>query len=159
MQRSDGDLERLAYESALRGLDMQERLLAELRARTGGLLAASSLVASFLGQRAFSHPQPRLVAFAALVAFVVSVRAGLFVLVPRTDLDFAVDGAALYDRLHAVRAETPEIYRRLMYELQALFSANDRKLPSIARLYNVSAGALIIETAAFAVLLGGELVR
>jgi len=42
-----GELERLAYESSLRALDKQEQLLAELRARTGLLLAASSLAASF----------------------------------------------------------------------------------------------------------------
>jgi hypothetical protein len=43
------DLERLAYDAALRALDKQERLVEELRARTRVLLAASSLVVSFLG--------------------------------------------------------------------------------------------------------------
>jgi hypothetical protein len=49
------DLARLAYESALRALDKQEQLLAELRARTGLLLAASSLAASFLGRPALEN--------------------------------------------------------------------------------------------------------
>jgi hypothetical protein len=44
-----GDLEKLAYDSALRALDKQEKVLEELRARTGILLATSSLAASFLG--------------------------------------------------------------------------------------------------------------
>jgi hypothetical protein len=47
------DLERIAYESAVRALDKQETVLEELRARTGVLLAASSLAASLLGGRAF----------------------------------------------------------------------------------------------------------
>ena len=42
------EFERLAYETALRGLDKQEELLRELRSRTGVLLAAASLAASFL---------------------------------------------------------------------------------------------------------------
>jgi hypothetical protein len=49
-----GEFEKLAYEAALRGLDKQEGLLEELRTRTGVLLAASSLAASFLGQRRHS---------------------------------------------------------------------------------------------------------
>jgi hypothetical protein len=47
-------LERLAYEAAQRALDKQERLLDELRNRTGLLLAAASLAASFLGREAFA---------------------------------------------------------------------------------------------------------
>jgi hypothetical protein len=43
------DLARLAYEASLRSLDKQEELLGELRSRTGLLLAASSVAASFLG--------------------------------------------------------------------------------------------------------------
>jgi hypothetical protein len=37
-----GDLERIAYESAVWALDKQEKVLEELRARTGILLGASS---------------------------------------------------------------------------------------------------------------------
>jgi hypothetical protein len=44
-----GDFEKLAYEEAVRGLDKQETLLEALRARTGVLLAASSIATSFLG--------------------------------------------------------------------------------------------------------------
>jgi hypothetical protein len=63
-----GEFEKLAYEAALRGLDKQEGLLEELRTRTGVLLAASSLAASFLGQQAFQNPSPRGLAITALVA-------------------------------------------------------------------------------------------
>lgn len=159
MERPTGDLERLAYESAQRGLDLQERLLAELRARTGGLLTASSLVASFLGPRAFSHPEPRSVAIVALVAFVVSVGASVLVLAPRRGVDFAVDGVELGKRLHDARSEAPEVYRYLLHELQKLWKSNDRRIPSFTRIYNVAAAALMVEIVALAVLLGGELIR
>jgi hypothetical protein len=46
-----GEFEKLAYEAALRGLDKQEGLLEQLRTRTGVLLAASSLAASFSDNR------------------------------------------------------------------------------------------------------------
>jgi hypothetical protein len=42
-------LEQTAYEIAVRTLAQQENAVNELRARTGTLLTASSLVASFLG--------------------------------------------------------------------------------------------------------------
>jgi hypothetical protein len=53
------DLSRLAYEASLRSLDKQEELLGELRSRTGLLLAASSLAASFLGRPALEGEIPR----------------------------------------------------------------------------------------------------
>jgi hypothetical protein len=71
------DFERLAFEAALRGLEKQERLLEELRARTGVLLAASSLAASFLGQQAFQDPESAGLAVVALAAFVVSIVASV----------------------------------------------------------------------------------
>lgn len=37
------EFERLAYEAAKTGLDKQERVVEELRARTGGLLVAGTL--------------------------------------------------------------------------------------------------------------------
>jgi hypothetical protein len=92
-----GEFEKLAYEAALRGLDKQEGLLEELRSRTGVLLAASSLAASFLGQRAFQNPSPRGLAIAALVAFVVSIAASVFILLPKKNLIFAEAGAGLYE--------------------------------------------------------------
>jgi hypothetical protein len=45
-------LQELSYALSLRSLDQQEKALEELRNRTGTLLAATSLVASFLGARA-----------------------------------------------------------------------------------------------------------
>ena len=112
-----GEFEKLAYEAALRGLDKQEGLLEELRARTGVLLAASSLAASFLGQQALSAPHPRALAVAALVAFVISIGASVFILLPKKNLVFAEAGAGLYEGLYAVRSDMAEVYKRLAYEL------------------------------------------
>ena len=47
-----GELEQLAYDVATRALAEQDAEIDEIRSRTGTLLAAVSLVASFLGGRA-----------------------------------------------------------------------------------------------------------
>jgi hypothetical protein len=53
-ERETGELEQLAYDLGLRALGQQERVLEELRARTGILLAATAFTASFLGGRSLA---------------------------------------------------------------------------------------------------------
>jgi hypothetical protein len=48
------EVPRFAYELSLGALSQQESTLTELRARTGALLTASSIVASFLGAAAIT---------------------------------------------------------------------------------------------------------
>jgi len=112
------ELERLAYESSLRALDKQgEALLDEVRGRTSILLAASALAASFLGDSAFRDPQPALAAL-ALSAFVVTIGASVFILVPRTNqFVFSLSGPNVYVGLFAFKDDVPEVYRRLAYDL------------------------------------------
>jgi hypothetical protein len=152
-----GEFERLAYEAALRGLDKQENLLEELRTRTGVLLAASSLAASFLGQQAFKNPSPQGLAIAALAAFVISIAACVFILLPKKNLIFAETGAGLYEGLYAVREDMPEVYRRLAYDLDRFWESNDEKIRWITRAYTVAAGALVIEILSLAALLGDNI--
>src|SRR6266576_383300 len=76
-------LAQLSYDAALRALDGQERGLEELRARTGTLLAAASLVASFLGAQAIQRADSfGTLEALALVALAVSVGACTYVLLP-----------------------------------------------------------------------------
>jgi hypothetical protein len=79
------DLSRLAYEASLRSLDKQEQVVQELRNRTGLLLAAASLAASFLGDAALDGSV--LLAIPALVAFATSLGGSLYVLVPKDEND------------------------------------------------------------------------
>lgn len=149
-----GEFERLAYEAALRGLDKQEGYLEELRARTGVLLAASSLAASFLGQQAFRHPHPRGLVIVALLAFVISIGAGVFILLPKKNLIFAQAGVGLYEGLFGVRDDMPEVYRRLAYDLDRFWDSNDKKIQWLIRAFTLGAVALVVEILALAVLLG-----
>jgi hypothetical protein len=152
-----GEFEKLAYEAALRGLDKQEGLLEELRTRTGVLLAASSLAASFLGQRAFQDTSPRGLVFAALIAFVISIAASVFILLPKKNLIFAEAGAGLYEGLYAVRNNMPEVYRRLAYDLDLFWDSNDMKIAWLTRTYTVAASALVIEVLSLAALTGDSI--
>lgn len=152
-----GELERLAYETALRGLDKQESLLEELRTRTGVLLAASSLAASFLGQQAFKTPSPRGLVITALLAFIVSIAASVFILLPKKNLYFAESGAGLYEGLYAFREDMSEVYRRLAYDLDYFWDANDKKIAWLTRAFTVAASALVIEILSLSVLLGDSI--
>jgi preprotein translocase subunit Sec61beta len=149
--------ERLAFEASLRALDKQEKLLEELRARTGVLLAASSLVAAFLGQQGFQEPDPGALAIIALGAFVASVLASVYILYPKKALIFAESGSGLYEGLYEFREDLPEVYRRLAYDLQRFWDSNDGKIVKLTRAYAVAAIALVVEILSLAALLSGNI--
>ena len=146
------EFERLAYDTALRALDKQERLLDELRGRTGVLLAASALAASFLGRDAFQDPGT-VPAIVALAAFVASIAASVFILVPKEgQFVFSASGPALYEGLYEFRGDLPEVYRRLAYQLLAYFESNDRLLRPMTRVFRCAAAALVVQILALVVL-------
>lgn len=152
------EFEKLAYEAALRGLDKQEGLLEELRTRTGVLLAASSLAASFLVQQAFRYPTPKAVAVAALAAFVISTGASIFILLPKRSFIFAAAGKDLYEGFYVVRSDMAEVYRRLAYDLHRFWDSNERKVRRLSRVFALAAGSLAVEILALAALLGDSLI-
>lgn len=148
------EFEKLAYEAALRGLDKQEGLLEEMRSRAGILLAASSVAASFLGQRAYLSPSVSSLVFTALAAFVISIGASVFVLLPKKNLVFAPAGADVYASFYAAREDLAEVYRRLAYDLDRFWDSNDLEISRAAKASTIAAGALVIETLSLAALLG-----
>lgn len=158
MRSMAAEFEKLAYEAALRGLDKQEGLLEELRTRTGVLLAASSLAASFLVQQAFRYPTPKAVAVAALAAFVISTGASIFILLPKRSFIFAAAGKDLYEGFYVVRSDMAEVYRRLAYDLHRFWDSNERKVRRLSRVFALAAGSLAVEILALAALLGDSLI-
>jgi hypothetical protein len=146
------EFEKLAYEETLRGLDKQESLLDELRIRANTLLAVSSLAASVLGQEAFRSAHSKVVMIMALTAFVVSVAANVFVLLPKRNLAFAESGAHLYEGLYALRTDMSEVYRRLAYELDRHWTSNDQQIGWLTRAYTVATIAAVLELLLLAVL-------
>jgi hypothetical protein len=138
--------ERLAYEAALRALDKQERLIDELRSRTGLLLAAASLAASFLGREAFAGHPKRGLAILALVAFLLAVGASVYVLLPKTGkFVFAMVGAGLYEGLYELKDDLGEVFRRLAYDLDRFWDDNDVELQKLFRAFRLAALGLSAE--------------
>ncbi|HMJ94894.1 MAG TPA: hypothetical protein VK486_03530, partial [Thermoleophilaceae bacterium] len=65
--------EELAYNEALRAIESQERMVNELRSRTGILLTGASIVTSLLGATALTAGKLDALGVTALVAFVFVV--------------------------------------------------------------------------------------
>lgn len=151
-----GDLAEISYAASLRRLDKQEHLLDELRARTGLLLAAASLVASFLGRPALDA-EPIALAALALVSFAVSIGSSLFVLMPKKNLVFAVIGSRVYEELYEFKDELHEAQRRLTYDLDRFWEANDRTLQRVLWAFRVAAWALAAEVGFLLAALTGTL--
>jgi hypothetical protein len=104
-------LQALSYELSLRALDQQERALEELRNRTGTLLAASSLIASFLGARAIDRVGVDGAALIPLLSFVVSVLLSVYVLAPKRKLEFALRGSEVWEYFVSANDDLPEAQR------------------------------------------------
>jgi hypothetical protein len=146
------EFERLAYDSALRALDKQEALLNELRSRTGVLLAASALAASFLGETAFGSASG-LIAAVALGAFLFSIGASVFILVPRADgFVFSLSGRTIHEELFEFKGDLEEVYRRLAYDLERVRAANNIRLLPLLRAYRLCAASLVVEILALVAL-------
>ncbi|WP_445149446.1 hypothetical protein [Baekduia sp. Peel2402] len=150
------DLEQIAYDNAIRALDKQEKLLEELRARTGVLLAAASLAVSLLGGRAFDDLRPVVVLTVALAAFAFAFGASLFVLMPRSYV-FALEGPRIYEELFAFRNDPAELRRRLAYDMQRFWEDNDQRMAPVRRAFRLAASSLVVEVLSLTVLATGIL--
>jgi hypothetical protein len=104
-------LEQTTYELALRALAQQEQALTEIRSRTGTLLTASSLIASFLGAEAIGRNGLNAWVALALIAFGASVVLSVYILLPKDGLIFALDAPETYEALFDVRDDEEEVAR------------------------------------------------
>jgi hypothetical protein len=139
-------LPHLAYATAVRALDRQERSLEELRARTGTLLAAASLVASFLGAQTIDRTNSLgTVEALALVALGVSIGACTYVLLPKEEFVFTLNGIRLYETLYAYRDDDGELHRRLAYWLEGYWHDNQAKVDELARWFFAAALGLVLQ--------------
>src|SRR2546421_1104539 len=136
-------LAQLSCELSLRTLSQQESSLNELRARTGTLIAAASLVTSFLGGATIARNGLDAWSVIALIAFVASIALATWVLLPKEKLVFSVHGSALFeDEIKADIFEIGETHRRLAYWLDGYHAANEPKLSELFVCYRWSTVAL-----------------
>jgi hypothetical protein len=147
-------LAQLSYDAALRALDLQERTVEQLRARTGILLAASSLTTSFLGAQTIQHAHG--IGALALASLCGSIGLSLYVLIPKRGLTFGLGGRETYESLIEV-ADEEEVHRRLAYWLTALRTENQAEIDGLDRLYVGAALALMLQLVLWSIALIGTL--
>jgi len=135
---------RLAYEASLRALDQQRRSLEELRARTGVLLAAAALSASFLGARALDRHASAIITSLAVVALGLTLLAGIRVLTLQEGLVFALSGSTLDTSLLFCR-DRAEQHRQLADWIDEISARNDPSLERLEMRLRLAATALAIQ--------------
>jgi hypothetical protein len=96
-------------------------------------------------------------AITALIAFVLSLAATAFILLPNKKLVFAATGSGVYEGLYPVRKDIGEVYRRLTYDLQAFWEANEEGMLWLSRAFTLATGALVVEIVSLVILLGASL--
>lgn len=133
----------LSYEAGIRALDLQERAVEQLRARTGTLLAASSLTASFLGAQTIQHRNGLgVLGGLALLALAASIGLCVYVLLPKRGFRFSLNGPQVYEQLYEFRDDEEEIHRRLAYWLEEFWQSNQDRIDELGRYYLGAAIAL-----------------
>jgi hypothetical protein len=137
--------DRISFELAVSALSQQERTLVELRARTGTLIAAAALVASFLGAEAIDRSGIDGWVSLALLAFAVSIVLSVYVLLPRDRLVFALDAPEAYQALNDVRTDEGEAYRRLSYWVHGFRAGNHRTLRRLDHVFGIASASLVLE--------------
>jgi hypothetical protein len=140
-------LEEITYEAGRDALADQESLVAGIRQRTGTLLAAHALVASFLGATTIRAVGLDVWGWLALGALV----AGAAVLLAPWDLKFAVDPEQLYDALYEqataeAGAGTLGWLAAAGYGYQALRVENSPKVRRMSRISGTLGVLMITQT-------------
>jgi hypothetical protein len=138
-------LPELSYQAAIRSLDLQERVVEQLRARTGTLLAASSLTASFLGAQAIQRNGIGPLGVLALIALVASIALCIYVLLPKSDLVFDIKPFRMYESLLDEATDESELRLRLIYWLDSFWQANQGTIDALGRYYVAAAIALLLQ--------------
>jgi hypothetical protein len=141
-------LSEIAYQTALRALDVQERGVEQLRARAGTLLAASSVTASFLGAQTIQRTgELGTLGALALASLAVSILACVYVLLPKAGFVFSLNAATLYEALFPLADDDQEMRRRMVYWLEGFWQANQDKIEPLGQYFFAAAIGLVLQFA------------
>ena len=139
----ENGVERLAYDLSMDEVRRQEKALDELRARTGTVLTASSIVASFLGSSAVLRHGHVLLTVLGFAAFAVSIAASAYVLLPKQGLNFTLRGSVLLREEEGV--PLTEVHRRLAYWLDGYYDFNQDTIERLYSVFRVATVAVLVE--------------
>jgi hypothetical protein len=146
-------LEEIAYEAGRSALADQEALVAGVRQRTGTLLAAHALVASFLGATTIRETGLDVWGWVAVAALVLGLVAAAILLAP-WNLKFSVDAEQLYDELYeqaAAEADAGTLgwLAAAGYGYQALREENASRVLWMSRLSGGLGALMVFQTLAW----------
>jgi hypothetical protein len=141
------------YEAGRAALADQETLVSGVRQRTGTLLAAHALVASFLGAATIRETGFDVWAWLAVVALVLGLVAAAILLAP-WNLKFAVDARQLYAELYEQAASEAEAgtlgwLAGAGYGYQALREENAPRVQWMSRLSGALGVLMVLQTLAW----------
>jgi Arc/MetJ family transcription regulator len=143
------DTTKLAYELSRSAVYDQAHRLGDLRTRAGTLLAAASIAGSFLG---VTKGTIDTLAVLALVAYVSSVAAAIYTLMPHT-LKTEFRGSSLLQASREVEATDDETYEATVQWLETVRDENADVLDKLTKWYVASAAALGVEVVLWSVAL------
>ena len=149
-------LEEITYDAGRAALADQESLVSGIRQRTGTLLAAHALVASFLVQRWSTRRACTCLGGAAAWALVLGLVAAAILLAPWR-LKFAIGARELYDELDAERALVADSLAWLAaagFLYQDLRRENTRPVRQMTRISAALGVLMILQTLLWLAALG-----
>jgi hypothetical protein len=139
--------EELAYGESVRAIELQARSLDEVRTRTGVLLAAASVVSSFLGSEALKLAPFGVIAGLALISFGVVLTVCIVILLPRGEWKFALGAKVLLEDWTGASpsGNTEAMLAFLAERLEKNWLANKDRIKGMLVLFQIAAVALGIE--------------
>lgn len=139
---ADASFKALIAELARDSLTAQHELLKELRAGAGMLLAATSLIVSFLGSEVLARAGITPIALMALGAFVIGLLATMYVLVPRPEVRSDVPTKRLIALVDGTSRDPYDV----IVELGSKARQANAPVIRVARdAYNVALGAVCLQ--------------
>jgi hypothetical protein len=146
-------LEEITYKAGRSALADQESVVAGVRQRTGTLLAAHALVASFLGATTVRAQGLHALGWVALAALVLGLVAAAILLAPWR-LKFAIDARELYGTLYEqasaeAAADTLGWLAAAGYGFQRLREENSRRVRQMSWLSGALGVLMVLQTLAW----------
>jgi hypothetical protein len=145
--------EEIIYDAGRHALADQEGLVSGIRQRTGTLLAAHALVASFLGAATIRAHGLEFLSWIALAALVAGLGVAAVILAPWR-MTFALDARELYDQLYPqaeaeAEAETLGWLAQAGVTYQSFREANGTKVTVMSVLSALLGLLMIVQTLAW----------
>jgi hypothetical protein len=141
-QPSDYEFERLASELSHRALSDQREAAKDLRDRAGMLLAAASVIASFMGREALERDGLGLLTWLALAALTCSVLAALYVLLPKKRIGLADDHGMVFAHIEETHGDVIALHRHVARSAARGYRRNRFPLERLSIAYRIASVGL-----------------